>query len=282
MNIGGHIPSRGVACLLLVAAAPLGIVHRTTAQDGKASWAERFPVIAARVGHLDQRMKSPDERVRRRVLTQLTYFCPRDSKHFPPFLRALLDDPSPKLRWEAVHCLWEHNHFLERKELPASLEVPLVGEFAWQDPKHLERFRNTARTPEAVGGWAIHALGIVGDRDSIPLANNLLSSNNVFTRFSAAMALVQLGEKKAGIDALHKMTDAADDDTGFYRCRAAEVLVRLGDKKAITVLIQELAASKLADSSYSAAELLADLTGQYFTTAAEWRAWLKRVPRGDR
>jgi HEAT repeat protein len=207
------------------------------------------------------------------VLTELTYFQPRNSKHYPPFLRALLADPSPTLRWQAVECLWEHNHFLDKKDLPAILEVPLMGEFAWQDPKHLERFRAAARSPEAYGGWAIHALGIVGDKESIPLAKNLLASKNVFTRFSAAMTLLQLGEKKLAVDALHKISDAGDDTSGYYRCRAAEVLYRLGEKKAIETLLQVLADGTRADYADTPLELLADLTGQYFTTSAEWQRW---------
>jgi HEAT repeat protein len=95
----------------------------------------------------------------------------------------------------------------------------------------------------------------------------------VWIRFSAAVALVQLGEVKEGVDVLYQVADAADDPTGFYRCRAAEVLVRLGHKKAIESLFQEVARGTLSNSSYTPLELLEDLTGQYFTTAPEWRRW---------
>ena len=37
-----------------------------------------------------------DAAVRKRVVTELTYFRPRDSKAYPPFFRALLHDP-PRL-----------------------------------------------------------------------------------------------------------------------------------------------------------------------------------------
>ncbi|HYT88864.1 MAG TPA: hypothetical protein VEL76_09160 [Gemmataceae bacterium] len=242
-------------------------------QEKQRSWAKRFPEVAAHIRHLDQRLASADERVRLRVLSELTYFHPRDSRVYPPFLRALLSDPSPKLRWEAIHRLWEHHHFLDRKALPASFEVPLVGLLQWQAPKHLDRFRAVAKGGDATGGWAIHALGIVGDRETVALARAALQSPNVFTRFSAAVALVQLGERKEGIDALHKITDAADDQSWFYRYRAAEVLYRLGDRKAIEVLIQILEAGTRANYSDGPIEILEDLTGRYFLTAAEWRGW---------
>ncbi|MSQ97598.1 MAG: HEAT repeat domain-containing protein [Gemmataceae bacterium] len=277
-----HTHSLRTAHVLLLLAAGLLVAPHAHVQDAKDSWAKKFPAIAVRIKHLDERMNSPEEYVRKRVLNELTSYQPRDSKHYPPFLRALLKDSSPALRWQAVHQLWEHNHFVDKKDLPAILDVPLMGEFAWQDPKHLERFRSAARSPDADGGWAIHALGIVGDKESIPLAKNLLSSKNVFTRFSAAMLLVQLGEVKEGVDALYKITDSNDEPTGFYRCRAAEVLVRLGHKKAIESLFQEVARGTLSNSTYSPLKFLEDLTGQYFSTAAEWRRWWQLEQRNGK
>jgi HEAT repeat protein len=247
-------------------------IDPVTGQQDKRHWSRRFPEVAARVRHLDKRLASTDESVRLGVLTELTYFQPRDSRVYPPFLRALLRDPSPKIRWEALHRLWEHQ-LLDRKEVPASFEAPLVGMVVGQDPKHLNRLRELAKTLDATGGWAIHILGILGDREAMPLARAALQSQNVFTRFSAAVALVRLGERQEGVDALHKITDAADDQTDFYRCRAAEVLYRLGDRKAALVLIQVLEKGMRAAYAYGPVELLEDLTGQYFTTAAEWRTW---------
>jgi HEAT repeat protein len=245
----------------------------------KASWAERFPQLAQRITHLDKRLTSSNEHIRRRVLTTLVSGRPRDSRHYPAFFRALLDDPSPKVRGEAVRRLWEHNHFLERKDLPRSFHVPFVEVFDWQDAKDVARVRDMARFRGPDGGWAIHALGIIGDKDSLPLARNLLASDNVFTRFSAAMALVQLGERVDGMDALHKLTDAVDDHTGFYRYRAAEVLYRLGDKKAIETFFQLLESDIRANYVDGPLDILEDLTGEFFSTAAEWRLWWRMAQK---
>ena len=72
-------------CYLIFALTPLA-----TAQEG--TWSERFPAVAQRVAHLDRRLSAEDAVIRKRVLTELTYFRPRDSKIYPPFLRALLKD----------------------------------------------------------------------------------------------------------------------------------------------------------------------------------------------
>src|SRR5687768_10502782 len=86
-------------------------------------WSERFPDVARRIRRLDQRLASKEAAIRKRVLTELTYFQPRNSKVYPPFFRALLKDPSAEIRGEVVRHLWQHNVFLGRDELPESFHV---------------------------------------------------------------------------------------------------------------------------------------------------------------
>src|SRR5688572_17400976 len=75
--------------------------------QGEKLWSERFPEVAKLVRHVDRRMGA-DEGMRKRVITELTFGRPRDSKVYPPFLRALLDDPSAEIRGLAVDRLAEH------------------------------------------------------------------------------------------------------------------------------------------------------------------------------
>lgn len=259
----------GVGCLLLV-------VLTSAASAGEQPLSERFPLIAQRVSHLDRRMAAQDPEIRKRVLTELTYFRPRDSKAYPPFFRALLKDPSSEVRGEAVERLWLHHAFLRPDELPDSFHVAFVGDFRWRDPADLERVRGLARQPGPTGGWAVHALGLAGDVEAIPLARAQLDSKNVFARHAAALALVQLGQRKEGIEALRRITDAelAEDVSGFYRYRAAEDLARLGERQGVDVLIDLLESRPgYADGPR---EILEDLTGEYFLTVAEGRTWRKR------
>jgi HEAT repeat protein len=264
--------SASVVLLPLLAAAadpPPG------AAEGEPSWSERFPEVAVRIRHFDGRMASADPKVRLRVLTELTYFRPRDSRVYPPFFRALLKDPSPEVRWQAVNILWNHNIFLDEKELPRSFTEPLVGALDRDNADDVKKFRAAARGTGPVAGWAIHALGIIGDKESIPIARECLADDNVFTRFSAAMALIQLGEAKAGREALKKMAAAPDlnDKSGFYRMRVDECLYRLGDTDAAADLIAMLESGVRESYADDPADVLEDLTGQWFAAPAEWRKW---------
>jgi hypothetical protein len=245
-------------------------------------WSERFPAIAGRIPHLDQRLADQDAATRIGVLRELTYFRPRDSKAYPPFLAALLEDPSSDVRGEAIELLWEHHVFLKLEQLPDSFSVPFLGEIHWKDPVELERVREMALRPDTPeGGWALHVLGLLDDLGSIPLARALLESKNVFVRHSAAVVLVQLGQREVGLEALRALTGVADDESGYYRCRAAEDLVRFGEREAVDVLIDLMEAGSRAGYANGPREILEDLTGQYFTTAVAARTWVKQAVMSD-
>jgi HEAT repeat protein len=266
-----------IRCCLGAWCAILLLAPGTVAQE--KTWSMRFPAIAQRIPHLDRRLAAEDVEIRQRALTMLITGRPRDSAAYPPFLRALLKDPSSEIRGLAMHLLWEHQVFVPRDELPASFHVAahFIGEFRWQDPQQLERIRAMARTLDAEAGWAIRALALVHDKETLGLARAQVKSNNVFVRHCAAMALVQLGRKQEGIDLLHRITDAQDDETGYYRCRAAEDLFRLGERKAIEVLFDVMERKIRKDYMDDIPrDILEDLTGQYFLTAAEGRAWWKK------
>jgi hypothetical protein len=235
-----------------------------------------FPEIARYVRHFDVRIRSPKARLG--VLTELTYFHPRNSRLYPPFFRRLLKDPSPRLRWEALSRLDDHGIRIPPENVPDVLLVPLAGLLDRTEPDSVARFRRLAagNRDAAFAGWAIKALGLIGDADSVALAERLISSKNVFVRYSAAVALVHLGKAKKGRAELAKIVDARapDDMTGYYRWSAAERLCRLGDWGYFPVLLGLFNARKgYADGPLGTLE---DLTGQYFLTLPEWRRWWER------
>jgi len=234
-----------------------------------------FPEIAGLVRHFEVRMRSQDASVRKRVLHELTSNHPRDSKLYPPFFRYLLNDPSPNIRWEAISRLRDHGIFLTADELPASFEVTMVGLVTPGDPESLKRIRAMASADphSPAAGWAVTALAAAQDTDAIDLLGPLTDSENVYVRYSAATAYIQLGQPHKGLPLLRGIAATDTDASGYYKLRAAEWLVRAGETEYLGTLIEATAhrcAIGYADSGLS---ILADLTGQYFPTAKEWQAW---------
>jgi HEAT repeat protein len=266
------------AVMLAALAAAAGLAGEPPAAAD--SWTRRFPEIAARIPHFEQRMACDSAAVRLRVLTALTYFHFRDSKLYPPFLKALVKDPAPNIRWEAIWKLREHNVFLPARELPDELAVPLAGRFRPRDQDSLAAFRRVvaeAADDDARAGWALCALAVAKDREALAPARKRLGSANVFVRFSAATALLEIGgepERDEAMAELEKLAAAQDDASGFYRMRAAEVLVRLGRARHLKTLI-DAAADREAYAD-SGTDLLSDLTGVYFPTVAEYRKWYEK------
>src|SRR3712207_3431768 len=105
------------------AACCLVLLLGTVAAAQEKRWSERFPAVARRVPNLDRRLAAEDVEVRKRVLAVLGYTQMRNSKVYPPFFRALLDDKHAEIRGRAIEHLWEHGIFLHQEDLPASFDV---------------------------------------------------------------------------------------------------------------------------------------------------------------
>jgi|GEM_PF-2111883 len=232
---------------------------------------QHFPELARRIRHFDERITCPDESVRKKVLTELIYFNQRDSKLYPPLLVCLLADPSPEIRWSALSLLDEHGIQVSERELHDSISVPIIGLLDRTKPDSVASFRRIAEGEEASAGWAIKALGLIGDKESLPQAAKQLKSDNVFIRYSAAVMLIQLGEAPPGIDALCGIAADVTDKSAYYRCAAAERLCRMGKWQYLETIIDTIhTRSGYADNSLT---ILEDLTGVYFPTENEWRQW---------
>jgi len=213
--------------------------------------------LEARVPGFRDRVKSPEEQVRRRLLQETTYFRPRDSAHYPPYFRLLLRDPSAALRWEGVQRLWEHGLPLRREELPDSFEVPLIGLVRKAEPPGGEVLE---RPDDPSAGWAIHVLGLLEHGESAPAARRLLSSKNLFIRFSAAAALLRMGDEPAGTAVLVEIAQTpVDPGESFYRVRAAEILVRGGRREYRDVLVEMVRRGERRDYADGPAQILDDL-----------------------
>jgi HEAT repeat protein len=229
----------------------------------------RFPEIAQRVPHFDARMRSGQSF---QVLTELMYFHPRDSRIYPPFLRYLLKESSPRMQWEAIRWLQRHGLAPDVSELPELLAIPALGHVRPRDPASLHRLRMlVVERPDGdpTAGWALIPLGLARDAECLPLARKRLKDKNIFVQFSAAEAMLELGHSKEAIPALQEIAASLNDSSGYYRMAAAERLVRAGNRAYLWSLVQAAEWRQ----SYSVT-VLRDLTGVYFPTAAEYGQWL--------
>ena len=262
-----------VACVAVVGS--IGLVSAWACCPAPPGWDEMFPEIAALARHFEVRMRSQDASVRQRVLTELMSSHPRDSKLYPPFLRYLLNDPSPDIRWEAVSRLRDHGIFLTADELPESFSMPIAGLCRPRDPENLERIRAmaTADPHSPAAGWAVTALAAAQDHATVKLLAPLTDSENVYVRYSAATAYVQLGKPEMGLPLLRSIAETDTDASGYYKLRSAEWLVRAGETEYMRTLIDATAHRCNLGYADSGLSILEDLTGEYFPTAAEWQAW---------
>jgi len=271
------------ACRIAIAAAAAWAGAAGGDDADGPDLSRRFPEIAGLIRHFEIRMGSGSAHVRLRVLTELTYFHARDSRLYPPFLRYLVGDPSPKVRWEAVRRLRAHGIFLAAGELPESFDVPLVGACRPGDEKSLAALRRiVAANPHPAAGWAASALAVAKDARALELLKPLTGSRNVFVRYAAAVAYLELGRRETALPLLRGIATTDTEQSGFYRLCSAEMLVRFEGQKYMGLLIE--AATGRVRHGYADAgiDVLADLTGEYFATPEEWRAWWRKRPAATR
>ena len=245
------------------AVAVLAICTVTAAAHAR-DWSADFPELACRVPHFDERLNSDDRDVRLSAVRTVLMSERRNSKLLPPFFRALLRDPDPEIAWTALSGLGDHDLAVAPDELPARIEVPLAGRFNVRDFKDRLRLRRLAlRGSEALEGWALRALMLIGDEQTVTLAEPLAKSDNAFVRFNAAAALLRNGKPELAILFLQALVDRNEY---LYGLVAAELLARHGNRDALEYL-QRVLDARVPPGQGSSKDLvrdiLADLTGVY-------------------
>lgn len=100
---------------------------------------------------------------------------------------------------------------------------------------HLLRSDTDGRHREAAY-YAAYALGIQGDRRSIPMLMRALHDRNVDMRAAAAGALGHLHDRSA----VHSLVIALDDSSRIVRFAAAQALGVIGDPTAMPALLKSL------------------------------------------
>lgn len=245
------------------AAAFLAICTVTAAGYAR-DWSADFPELACRVPHFDERLNGDDRDVRLSAVRTAMMSERRNSKLFPPFFRALLRDPDPEIAWTALSGLGDYDLAIAPDERPARIEVPLAGRFDVRDFKDRLRLRGLAlRGSEALQGWALRALMLIGDEQTVALAEPLTKSDNAFVRFNAAAALLRNGKPELAIPVLQALVD---QNEYYYGVVAAELLARRGHRDALQSLRRVLdtrVPPGQGSSKDLVRDILADLTGAY-------------------
>lgn len=231
-----------------------------------------FSDLAPRVHRFEQRLRSPHDAVRLRLLVELTHFRPRDARAFPPYFTHLLQDPAPVIRWEAARRL--------AYQLGPAHELPRLS--AWQVPMHglvdgasessVARLR--ARTIQGGGSrlaWGLEALGLLGDEPSGPLFETYLNAPAPKLRLRAALAAVRAGRKDRGMNALHDLAHGApEQEAPLVPVLAAEALVRAGERDALGLLVRHARSYDWTSLAHGPEQLLEDLTGQFRDSPEQW------------
>ena len=200
-----------------------------------------FPSVAQRVAFFAERVNSGDAATRLRVMTEAGYFFIAPDREYQAFLKRMLRDGDPRVAGEAVRRSYDLFIPVEADELPRRF----TG-YAGTDVIDLaDRPAAVARLVEACGakghraGWAAYALGLLRDCSAIPALRKLTDDANVFTRYTAARALITMGEIDRGRRAMRAIIESqlagygkpllmsGTLPSGHYAAQAARALMGL-------------------------------------------------------
>jgi hypothetical protein len=263
-----------------------------------------FPTVAARVQSFEQRVNAADPKLRRIVVMEAFGRFPVAKPDAIAFFRRMLQDPDPLPRGTAVRKLYELWVPVEVKELPQVFVGYSERETIDLEDANLEQsLIAQCQKGGAPGGWAAYALGLLRRREAKPTLIYLGNDKNVFARYTAGRALIDMGERAEGLAILRAVIEPAFQPipqgetrasyrTGgtdpYYTAMAARTLVGLGGAERVEGLrrliglLGELETSKDindANRLETARVLLQDVTGAYFNSAREAQAWLQAHPQ---
>lgn len=236
-----------------------------------------FGHLAHRVHRFEARLHSPRDAVRLRLLVELTHFVPRDLQAYPGFFRYLLDDPAPRIRWEAARRLAYQmgpSHPLPQVQL----EVPLHGVVDAESARSIADLRQRTMSTEGKPlAWGMEALGFLGDEPSAPLFEAHLNHKAPTMRLRAALASVRVGRMKPGLQALRNLASIAPlSRAPMVPVLAAEALVRAGEEGALTQLVVHTRALDWTSLGHGPEQILEDLTGVFRDGPDAWEDYLRR------
>ena len=292
----------GIVCVLAsgwVFAASL----EDTAASGKRILASEFPKTASRAIFFESRMNSKDPSVRVRVLIEVGYFYRLPDAEYVRFLKRMYRDPDRLVRGSAIKKLHEMWVPLDPKDLPLVFTGYNNRQVIDRRSKTVVRELIEQCLGEgAEAGYAAHALGLLRVKEAIPALIRLGKDANIFARYAAARALFHCGDRSSAVALLDAMSSRqlviyalANRDgaksarrsgaSPWYAACACRALIAAGGKekrlglKRLVELMGFLERSEdVNDRSkiHWVRALLAEMSGEYFTSSKEASEWMKR------
>jgi len=271
---------------------------------------KQFPSVAKRVAFFEQRINSPDAAIRKRALSEAGYFFMAPDREYTAFLQRMSNDPDPAVAGRAVRKL--HSLFvpIDVEQLPARLAGYHDGMILDLTDKaatiaSLLSACKAGGAGKAGAGWAAYSLGLLKHQPAAAALKALATDKNIFNRYSAGRALLDLGEHDAARDILREVAEsqlarfeklAKDPNPGagtgwphrpsaWYAALACRALMELGRaerKQGLAGLVRLMGylerSEDINDQSgiHSVRLFLANVTGQWLPHHADAKRFYDR------
>ncbi|MBI3823539.1 MAG: HEAT repeat domain-containing protein [Planctomycetes bacterium] len=257
--------------------------------------AAAYPGLAARIPFFEKRLNSADPRIREEVIRGIGFQSAGRDVHEETarLFKRLCKDPDPHLRGLAVHALHQEWIAIAEKDLPRTFTGYHRDQKVDLDDKELvAHLIKECELGGPRGGYAAYVLSLVPSKQALASLRKLGADQNIFARYMAARALIHSGDNEGAKAILEPMVAEAAP-VGFkiggldpyYVTLACRAYMNLGPREKTKGIGRLVALMELLDDSPDANDQnrlqfirwqLAAVSGEYFETPGEARAWLKR------
>lgn len=278
---------------LLLALVGMGLCRPGGAEDAKEPYdLERYPVLRQRIPFLKERLLSKKDAVRYRLQGEVGQHLPLAEAE--QLLRQILRrDSHEETKDQVLQQLLSLGYKLDRSELPRRIRGVDRG---WIDRRDADALKellselrgeragvNSIKEEGAEAGYAAVLLGLLGDESDRARLRPLLKHKNIYVRFSAATAVLNLGDAATAKGALAGIASAPATPEEYVYIRDALLsLHRLGDTTAIQkylILLRTLEPSSEPTARHHYAEgihALSNLFGVWHDDTQAWQEWLAK------
>lgn len=266
--------------------------------------AERFSALHQLIPFFADRLASKHDFVRYRLMADAGELLPMGEAE--QLLREMARvDPDLATRQQALVRLVSRGYRIDSSEMPRKFSWPGWPVIDTEDEEQMRQIlrelrgeesqdsrddfpRTSIKRPGPQAGSAIQLLGLLGDRSDVARLRPLLDSENIFIRFSAAIALINLGGTRSGIEGLNRIAQAEPEPSNHvYVTNALLTLRRSGDKTAVYRYLDYLAVLEADDEHHArlhytqGLEELGQLFGIWRDDIESWRSWWEKHRRAE-